>query len=600
MIVFWLLVLPSLALVWGLSPHTTQHHLAPRRNGSVLRGACVVKETTAIEGQKPGTSGVRKRTAVWESSHPTYVENLMQSILKGWELPEGFTVVLGGDGRYYSRRATEKILGVLAANGCGRVLVPFGGVIATPAASALIRKEKADGGVLLTASHNPGGKDGDFGIKFNTGPDGAPAKEDLTDRVYQATLDITEVKTLAAVPREIMDAIFGGGTTNEATSFELVSSAKTTTEVQVVDGCAAYLELLEECFDLEKIATELPSDFKVVIDAMHGAAGPAATRLLTKLLGEDRVEIRRGTPKADFGGCHPDPNLKWASDLAATFGVPGGVPGGATEGLPDFGAALDGDGDRNMILGRNRFVTPSDSLAILAANAQEAIPWFSGKKPAAVARSMPTSKALDRVAEALGIPCFEVPTGWKFFGNLMDKYSPFLCGEESFGTSADHVREKDGLWAVLAWLSALAASPSKSVTKLVEDHWRRFGRDLYVRYDFEGVDAIKADAMIDRLRNSEDPSVTEFEYEDPVDGSVSSRQGIVIDLGDASRAVFRLSGTGSDGATIRLYLEKFIPEPDDDDLHLDAATALKDLGERALHIADLTAFTGREHPDVIT
>ena len=502
-------------------------------------------------------------------------------------------MVLGGDGRYFSKEATEAILGILVANGCGRVLMPRNGVIATPAASALIRQFQADGGVLLTASHNPGGLDGDFGIKFNTGPDGAPAKEDLTDKVFDVSMNIETVKTVEKVPKEIMDAIFSPSDEEDMVVLKWGPSC----DVCVVNGCSAYFDQLEKCFDLEAIK-DLPSDFRVVVDAMHGAAGPAATELLKKLLG-DRVTVLRGDPRPDFGGCHPDPNLKWAADLAETFGV----GSSEAESPPDFGAALDGDGDRNMILGSGCFVTPSDSLAVLAANA-DCIKWFSDGV-AGVARSMPTSRALDRVANEKGIPCFETPTGWKFFGNLMEKYSPFLCGEESFGTGADHVREKDGLWAVLAWLSVLAAKNKQkptSVEDVVFDHWRHFGRDLYCRYDFEGVESSKADDMMNLLRAkiSEDPRVTEFAYTDPVDGSQTSRQGIIIDIDKTSRAVFRLSGTGSAGATIRLYLERFIPEPSEDDLRLTASDALKELGESAIALADLVAITGREAPDVIT
>mmetsp|Transcript_1948 Transcript_1948/g.2946 ORF Transcript_1948/g.2946 Transcript_1948/m.2946 type:complete len:612 (+) Transcript_1948:86-1921(+) len=549
-----------------------------------------------IQGMKPGTSGVRKRTSVWENDSPRYVQNLAQALIRAWSLPDGYSLVLGGDGRYYSDKAIEAILGVLYANGCGRVVVPCsGGVASTPAISSIIRSDdKINGGILLTASHNPGGPNGDFGMKFNTA-DGAPAREDLTDAVYEESLAIHEIKTADVVPAKVLEAIF---------AHEPCSIQWGTLTVQVIDASEAYAQSLANCFDLDAISVQLPTDFRLLVDCMHGAAGPAAVKVLGDLLG-DRLELRRANPLPDFGQCHPDPNLKWASSLASAMGV--GSKGQpldiSAESLPNLGAALDGDGDRNMILGARCFVTPSDSLAILAANS-ERIKWFQNTPLKAAARSMPTSRALDRVAQELGFEFFETPTGWKYFGNLMDVYSPFLCGEESFGTGADHVREKDGLWAVLAWLSVLAHEPEQpaSVRDIVQRHWKRYGRDLYCRWDFEGVDSTAADKVFDTLREQipEKAQISEFEYLDPVDGSTVSRQGIIFAPSSEERAVFRLSGTGSEGATIRLYLERYIANPTEADLETDAPSALADLGQKALQLANLNALTGRDHPDVVT
>jgi len=506
-------------------------------------------------------------------------------------------------------------------------VAPAGGVIATPAASALVRSMRADGAVLLTASHNPGGPDGDFGVKFNTGPDGAPAKEDVTDRVWEASKSVREITTLdEASRRRIADAVYdddkggegGAGSTSSSSSFSVVSEdGAVSCVVEVVDGTEAYASLLAECFDLDAIRQNLPAGFRVVVDAMHGAAGPAARRVLGPLGDRLDVELLRCDPRPDFGGAHPDPNLKWAAALAARCGVASSGVGApddtaGADPLPDLGAALDGDGDRNMILGANCFVTPSDSLAVLAAKSS-AIPWFARRGPlAAAARSMPTSRALDRVCARLGLECYETPTGWKYFGNLMERHAPFLCGEESFGTGADHVREKDGLWAVLAWLSVLAEADSPTdVRSVLEAHWRSYGRDLYCRWDYEEVDAAAANALVDGLRRHADGEslpdtipglvgIREFSYVDPVDGSQASRQGIIADFDGDARAIFRLSGTGSQGATIRLYLERYVAEPSDEDLARDAATALEDLGRRATALADLERLTGRTAPSVIT
>mmetsp|Transcript_13325 Transcript_13325/g.53450 ORF Transcript_13325/g.53450 Transcript_13325/m.53450 type:complete len:490 (-) Transcript_13325:1770-3239(-) len=488
---------------------------------------------------------------------------------------------------------------------------------------------RADGAVLLTASHNPGGPDGDFGVKFNTGPDGAPAKEDVTDRVWEASKSVREITTLdEASRRRIADAVYdddkggegGAGSTSSSSSFSVVSEdGAVSCVVEVVDGTEAYASLLAECFDLDAIRQNLPAGFRVVVDAMHGAAGPAARRVLGPLGDRLDVELLRCDPRPDFGGAHPDPNLKWAAALAARCGVASSGVGApddtaGADPLPDLGAALDGDGDRNMILGANCFVTPSDSLAVLAAKSS-AIPWFARRGPlAAAARSMPTSRALDRVCARLGLECYETPTGWKYFGNLMERHAPFLCGEESFGTGADHVREKDGLWAVLAWLSVLAEynpspdAPLVSVQAIVEKHWATYGRNYYCRYDYEGVDKTKATAMMAAMTaaTAENTGKTigdftiatadVFGYLDPVDGSVSKNQGLRFLMADGSRIVFRLSGTAGSGATVRLYLEKY----DATVLDKHVSEVVGPLVAVAMELSKLPEMTGRTEPTVIT
>lgn len=566
-----------------------------------LRPASVVSSQAARGGggeipldfpcdeMRMGTSGLRKKTAVWCST-PQYTLKFAWSLLLGWCAPHGVKIVLlGGDGREYSAEAGDVLARVLASNGVRVVWCED--PIATPAASAIVRRRKLDGAVLMTASHNPGGADGDFGVKFNTGPDGAPAKEHLTEAVREASIQLSG-NASAYIPPESKEL---------ADSFETCSST------------ADYVSLLlGECFDADVVARAI-KDRSVLVDAMHGAAGPAASALFKSCLrglsegdedGSERCELARCDPRPDFGGCHPDPNLKWASDLATRAGLDdSGSPlseGDPEAGVVDFGAALDGDGDRNMIVGAGIFVSPSDSLAVLAARAHK-IRWFverGGLK--AVARSMPTSRAVDRVASRLGIPCYETPTGWKFFGNLMEKYSEvgggFLCGEESFGTGADHIREKDGLWAVLAWLSIL--EPGESVKDALVKHWQDFGRDLYCRYDFEECDSQKADEFFKHLEQEFDS----FEYVDPVDGSVSKNQGIILDFPSTlERAVFRKSGTGSVGATVRLYLERYVPNPTQGDLEAVPTLALSDLADRAITLTRLEQFLGRSAtPDVIT
>ncbi|KAJ8606762.1 hypothetical protein CTAYLR_009558 [Chrysophaeum taylorii] len=540
------------------------------RGGAAEDDSIVILETSPIEGMRPGTSGLRKKTRVWVED-PTYTLNFAQSLMDGWCVPKGVrSLVIGGDGREYSGECFEILASVAAANGVHRIVAPKGGVISTPAASALVRRLGVDGAVLMTASHNPGGLDGDFGIKFND-RDGSPAREDLTEAVYAAS------KTLKRIYIKRTNPLINNN-------------------VEMVDANDAYVAVLRECFDFEFLREKLRRA-SFVFDAMHGAAGPAARRVLADELQGDPSCLLRCDPRPDFGGGHPDPNLKWAADLASRFGLDstGSSTSNFEDIFPVIGCACDGDGDRNMIVGAGIFVTPSDSLAVLAARAHK-IRWF-GRKLAAVARSMPTSRAVDRVAAHLGIPCLETPTGWKYFGNLMERYSPFLCGEESFGTGADHVREKDGLWAFLAWLSIL--DDGETVKDVMHSHWRQFGRDLYARYDFEEVDAASAAEMFDFLRSRD--GVEEFDYTDPVDGSRATRQGIILDFPDTNeRAVFRLSGTGSAGATVRLYLERYVPNPAQKDLDAVPAIVLADLARTAMSFARLPDFLGKSDPDVVT
>ena len=569
-------------------------------------------ETVPIEGMRPGTSGLRKRTRVWETT-PHYVENFAQAIVAAWRDvgglpgPGGGTLVLGGDGRYFNDAALQRVIRVLAGNGVKRVVVPVDGVLSTPAASALVRSLKADGAILLTASHNPGGPDADFGVKFNTGPDGAPAKEFLTEAVFAASEALATYECETGAP--------------DVDLARVGESSVGATTVSVLDANDAYVAILRECFDfdaLKAFCAERKPD--LLLDAMHGAAGPAAARVFGGELGLPISALYRCDPRPDFGGCHPDPNLKWAEALVARAGLePDGSPKAGGRGV-ELGFAFDGDGDRNMVVGRGFFVSPSDSLAVLAANAH-AIKWFSARGGLkACARSMPTSRALDRVAAAEGLECYETPTGWKFFGNLMEMRSPFLCGEESFGTGADHVREKDGLWAALAWLSVLADANGGTtgeslvgVADIVKDHWRTYGRDLYCRHDYEEVDAAGAEAVVARLRGlvgadaralaALDPdleAVTSFGYVDPADGSETDNQGMVLAFSGGGRVVFRLSGTGSAGATVRVYVEKPLPAPTEADLDLVASEALAGLADKGKRVADLENLTGRDAPSVIT
>ena len=537
--------------------------------------------TRAFPDQTPGTSGLRKRVSVYQQPH--YLENFIQSILDAAALPPRSTLVVGGDGRYFNREAIQVVLRMAAANSIGRVLVGSGGILSTPAASCVIRERKADGGIILSASHNPGGPAGDFGVKYNLA-NGGPAPEQVTSAIATRTREITEYRTLDApdVPLDtIADHRLGD------------------MMVQVIDPVADYATLMERLFDFGAIRSLLSGGrFRMRFDAMHAVTGPYAHEILERRLGAPNGTVMNGVPLPDFGGGHPDPNLTYAHDLVE-------VMEGAD--APDFGAASDGDGDRNMVLGRKFFVTPSDSLAVLAANATR-VPGYA-RGLSGVARSMPTSAAVDRVARQLGIECFETPTGWKFFGNLLDAGRITLCGEESFGTGSDHVREKDGLWAVLFWLNILARR-GESVEQIVRSHWRRFGRNYYTRHDYEEVPADGARAAMARVQEQfatlpgstvagrRVASADDFAYKDPVDGSVSERQGLRILFEDGARIVYRLSGTGTSGATLRIYIESYEPDPARQDL--DAQDALRPLIDAAASLCDLRAHTGRDAPTVIT
>ena len=540
-----------------------------------------VVATKPFPGQRPGTSGLRKKVKVFQQ--PGYLENFVQAIFDTQKELAGGALVVGGDGRFYNRTAIQIILRMAAANGVARVLVGRGGILSTPAASHLIRKYGAQGGIILSASHNPGGPDEDFGIKFNAA-NGGPASEAITEAIHKRTQSLERYRTCAA-PELDIDTL-GDGKLGKM-------------RIEVLDPVADYADLMASLFDFEAIRRLFASGkFRMKLDAMHAVTGPYATEILENRLGAPVGTVMKGVPLEDFGGGHPDPNLAHAQELVALCQGP--------EGL-DFGAASDGDGDRNMILGRDFFVTPSDSLAVLAANAHLVPGYADGI--VGVARSMPTSQAADRVAERLGIACYETPTGWKFFGNLLDAGRITLCGEESFGSGSDHVREKDGLWAILFWLNLLAAR-QEAVADIVQKHWRRYGRNYYTRHDYEAVDAPAAEALMDRLRallptlpgkRLGDFKVTyadDFAYTDPVDASRSERQGIRIGLEGGSRLVFRLSGTGTEGATLRLYLESY--EPDPARHGQDTQEALAPLILIANELAQIQARTGRAAPDVIT
>ncbi len=536
--------------------------------------------TQPFSDQKPGTSGLRKKVPVFQQ--PNYLENFVQSIFDSIAAPKGATLVLGGDGRYYNREAIQIILKMAAANGFGEVLVGRGGILSTPAASCVIRKYNTYGGIILSASHNPGGPKEDFGIKYNSS-NGGPATETVTEAIYAKSKTISGYRILDAadVPLDQLGETTLGGM-----------------KVKVIDPVSDYAELMESLFDFAAISTLIKGGFKIRFDAMHAVNGPYARDILVTRLGAPANSVMNAVPLEDFGGGHPDPNLTYAHDLVEImFGAE----------APDFGAASDGDGDRNMILGKRFFVTPSDSLALLAANATLVPGYKQGL--AGVARSMPTSAAADRVAKALNIPCYETPTGWKFFGNLMDAGKVTLCGEESFGTGSDHVREKDGLWAVLFWLNIVAAR-KQSVEAIVREHWAKYGRNFYSRYDYEGLPTEAANGVMQHLRDSFTAltgkqfgkytvqTCDDFSYTDPVDGSVSKGQGVRILFSDGSRIIFRLSGTGTEGATLRVYLEAF--EADVSRHHLDAQEALKELIQIALRISELQTRTGRDQPTVIT
>ena len=536
--------------------------------------------TQPIAGQKPGTSGLRKKTRVF--MQPGYLENFVQAIFAATGGARGKTLVLGGDGRYFNAAAAQTILKMAAANGAARVIVGQGALLSTPAASHLIRLNRTDGGIILSASHNPGGEGGDFGIKFNMA-NGGPAPEAVTEAMYAASTTITEY-LISDAPDVDLGRI--GRTSLDAMA------------VDVVDPVTDYAALMASLFDLDAIRALFAGGFRMRFDAMNAITGPYAREILERRLGAAPGTVVNAIPLPDFGGLHPDPNPTWAKALMAEMFAPD---------APDFGAASDGDGDRNMVVGRGIYVSPSDSLAVLAANAQLAPAYKGGLK--GVARSMPTSAAVDRVAQALGIAAYETPTGWKFFGNLLDAGRVTLCGEESFGTGSDHVREKDGLWAVLLWLNILAVRGG-AVAGIMAQHWARFGRNYYSRHDFEAIETTRAEAMMEGLRarlpdlpgqQSHGMVITaadDFAYTDPVDGSVSTGQGVRIRFADGSRIVLRLSGTGTEGATLRLYLERFAAGPDG--LDLDPQVALAPVIAAAHDLAGIKAHTGRIAPDVIT
>lgn len=538
-------------------------------------------ETTPYLDQKPGTSGLRKRVPVFQQ--PNYVENFIQSIFDSLDGFGGQTLVIGGDGRFYNDVAIQKAIRIAAANGFGKVMVGKGGILSTPAASNIIRHYKAFGGLVLSASHNPGGPEGDFGIKYNVG-NGGPAPERITDAVYARTQVINGYKTLDTPDIDL----------NTLGTQQVGGMV-----VEVIDPVADYAALMQSLFDFDAIRALFADGFRMTFDAMHAVTGPYAHAILEGMLGAPKGTVVNGTPSPSFGDGHPDPNLVYCKDMYDLLMTPDG---------PDFGAASDGDGDRNLIIGKNRFVTPSDSLALLAANAHLAPGYKQGI--AGIARSMPTSAAADRVAEKLGIEMHETPTGWKFFGNLLDAGRVTICGEESAGTGSNHVREKDGLWAVLLWLNILAVR-KQGVDEIVREHWKTYGRNYYTRHDYEEVDAGIATKLVEDLRAQlpglpgkvfeDDLQVAfadDFTYNDPIDGSTSAKQGIRIGFTDGSRIVLRLSGTGTVGATLRLYLERY--EAADGRHDLETQLALEPLIEIADTLAQIKSRTGRDAPSVIT
>jgi len=538
--------------------------------------------TTPFAGQRPGTSGLRK--SVTEFTQDNYLENFVQSTFDALDATEGQTLVLGGDGRFFNREAIQRILSLAAGNGFAKVFVGAGGLLSTPAASCLIRKHQTAGGLILSASHNPGGPDGDFGIKFN-GPNGGPASEAVTEKIFSRTQQIERYLVSDSQDANIDIDSLGTKTLGTMT-------------IEVVDPVNDYAELMETLFDFPAIRKIFAMNrFSMCFDAMHAITGPYAIEILEHRLGAEPGTVINGEPLVDFGGGHPDPNLAHAVELVERMN--GDDP-------PHFGAASDGDGDRNMILGRGLFVNPCDSLAIIAANAH-LVPAYA--ELSGVARSMPTSRAVDRVAAALGVECYEVPTGWKFFGNLMDAGRIRLCGEESFGTGSDHVREKDGLWAVLCWLNIIAAR-EQPVRAIAREHWQQYGRDYFTRHDYEGLDSEVASTLMKDLKESLPSlvgrtvgehtvtSADDYSYTDSVDGTVSTGQGVRIFFEDDARAVFRLSGTGTSGATLRVYCDRH--EKDPARLEMGTQIALGSVLDAASELAGISKRTGRETPDVVT
>ncbi|KAJ2666388.1 hypothetical protein IW148_000872 [Coemansia sp. RSA 1199] len=541
--------------------------------------------TSPFEGQKPGTSGLRKRVKVFKQEN--YTENFIQAIFTAMPAPgpQNATMVVGGDGRYYMKDVVQKIVRIGAANGIKRFIIGQDGILSTPAASAIIRKNNADGGIILTASHNPGGPQNDFGIKYNT-RNGGPAPESVTDAIYEATRTISEYQEAE------LDGQVDLGTVG-VQQFGQVT-------VDIVDSASDYVDLIKEIFDFElirKFRQETP-EFSLLFDALNGVTGPYGRRIFVDELGFPESCLDQCTPLEDFGGGHPDPNLTYADKLVERV----------NREKVMLGAASDGDGDRNMVLSHDWFVTPSDSVAVIAHYA-ECIPYFKRTGVHGLARSMPTSCAIDRVAAAKGLEVFEVPTGWKFFGNLMDAGRLSICGEESFGTGSDHIREKDGIWAIVAWLNIIAhvnqTKPGATVRSIMLDFFATYGRNYFTRYDYEEVDSAGATQMMEHLRtlkpgvcNNEYTivNIDDFEYTDPIDKSVTKNQGVRIVFEDTSRIIFRLSGTGSQGATVRIYIERY----DDQSVDMDAQDALKPLVDIARKLSMLEKFTGRTEPTVIT
>ncbi len=538
-------------------------------------------QTTPFDDQRPGTSGLRKKVKVFQQPH--YLENFVQSIFNALEGFQGTTLVIGGDGRYYNREALQIILKMAAANGFGRTMVGCGALLSTPAASCIIRKYHSFGGIILSASHNPGGPNADFGIKYNTG-NGGPAPEKITEAIYDISLKINEYHTAEAADINL----------------DLIGEQKIGGMcVEIINPITDYADMMESIFDFKAMRKLLNSGkFTMRFDAMNAVTGPYAHEILEQRLGAAKGTVLRGEPLTDFGGAHPDPNLAHAKELVALM---------SGNNAADFGAASDGDGDRNMILGYDFYISPSDSLAILAANATLVPGYENGL--AGIARSMPTSQAVDRVADDLGIKCYETPTGWKFFGNLLDAGKITLCGEESFGTGSDHVREKDGLWAVLFWLNILAVR-KQSLANIVFDHWRKYGRNVYTRHDYEAIPVEGANILMEKLRAHTDELIgqnfagytvtqyDDFSYTDAIDHSVSKHQGIRILFTSSARIIYRLSGTGTEGATLRVYIERLAGG--DKDLNLEPQVYLAELIQLSKSIAEIERHTGRIQPDVIT
>ncbi|GGP21307.1 alpha-D-glucose phosphate-specific phosphoglucomutase [Silvimonas iriomotensis] len=536
--------------------------------------------TQPIAGQKPGTSGLRKKVGVFQAPH--YLENFVQSIFDALGNVKGKTLALGGDGRYHNREAVQVILKMAAANGVGKVMVGQGGILSTPGTSCVIRKHKLSGGIILSASHNPGGPDGDFGIKYNI-DNGGPAPEKVTDAIYARSGTITQY-LISDAPDYDIDTV-GSGTLDGMT-------------VEVIDPVADYAELMQQLFDFAAIKQWLDAGHRIRYDALSAVGGPYGKHIFEGLLGTPAGSVVNGEPLEDFGGHHPDPNPVYATDLIEHLDA---------ANAPDLGAASDGDADRNMIVGHKLVVTPSDSLAIIAAHATVAPGYRQGIS--GIARSMPTSQAADVVAKALGVPCFETPTGWKFFGNLLDAGKATLCGEESYGTGSNHIREKDGIWAILFWLNILAAT-GKSVNQIVTEHWAQYGRHFYSRHDYEGIDTDAANKLMDELRarlpqlagtqlaHRKVKLADDFAYHDPVDGSTTQKQGVRIIFEDGARLIYRLSGTGTEGATLRVYLESY--EADAARHATPTQEALADLITTSRDLARIAPLTGRTEPTVVT